>query len=136
MKTSAAQKRYPLADWMNDVDALFSSGSMAGNLRQLVTEHFQERYQGTPIPVENCLRLTHCLTWVRDNMRALAAVGVVDPAQHKITNAANVGLYLMFMDVETARVGMPIDDGVPFLLESMKSLNDFRQTGPKSGEPS
>jgi hypothetical protein len=132
MKTSVAQKRYPLADWMNDVDALSSSEAMAGNLRQLVTEHFQERYQGVSIPVENCLRLTHCLTWVRDNFRALAAVGAVDGAQHKITNAANVGLYLMFMDIEAARVGMPIDDGVPFLLESMKSLKEYRQPGPGS----
>jgi hypothetical protein len=137
MNTSVAQKRYPLADWMTDVDALFSSEAMAGNLRQLVTEYFQERYKGVTIPVENCLRLIHCLTWVRDNFRALAAVGVVDPVQYKVSNEANVALYLMFMDVETSRVGLPIDDGVPFLLESMKSLKEFRQhgTGPGGTSP-
>jgi hypothetical protein len=136
MKTSAAQKRYPLADWMNDLDALFSSEGIAGNIRQTVTEHFQERHESVPIPVENCLRLIHCLNWVRDNFGALAAVGVVDPAQYKITNAANVALYLMFMDVEASRVGQPIDDGVPFLLESMKGLKEFRQPGPARGETS
>jgi hypothetical protein len=136
MKTPAAQRRYPLADWMNDLDALFSSETMAGNLRQIVTEYFQERYKGVQVPVENCLRLIHCLSWVRDNFRALAAVGAVDPAQNKVSNAANVGLYLMFMDVETSRVGQPIDDGVPFLLESMKSLREFRQSGPGPAEPS
>jgi hypothetical protein len=136
MKTSAAQKHYPLVDWMNDLDALFSAESMAGNIRQIVTERFQQRHEGVPIPVENCLRLIHCLTWVRDNFRALTAVGVVDPERYKITNAANVGLYLMFMDIEASQVGLPIDDGVPFLLESMKTLKDFRQSGPVSGEKS
>jgi hypothetical protein len=136
MNTSAAQKRYPLADWMNDLDALFSAEAMTGNIRQIVTEHFQKRYEGVPIPVENCLRLIHCLTWVRDNFQALVAVAVVDPARHKITNAANVALYLMFMDIDAARVGQPIDEGVSYLLESMKSLNDFRQSESRSGEKS